>query len=113
MTEDQYQQIRQFVKLNKHLYPQHMKHLKAVLNDAKNIRNRVFSFKARVIKYSRVHERYNSLNTENALNVLFLELKAAKLEFSKFLFDTSNYSSYQSNISDREKYDTSRTEERP
>ncbi len=104
MTEDQYQQIRQFVKIEgKYLEPKQLQQLKHILNDAKNIRNRIFFHKSKVMSATRVFERTDTLLTRTYLENTMNALREVKIEFSKFLFDTSNYSSYQTNINDKER----------
>lgn len=105
MTEDQYQQLRQFIKLNgrylKKISPQQLINLKQVSNDAKNIRNRIFSHKSLVIKASRYYEKVSNINTLAYLNERIKSLHEIKTEFSKFFFETP----LSTIKSDREKHE--------
>lgn len=107
MTEDQYQQLRQFIKYNgKYISIEQLRKLKDVSNDAKNIRNRVFSVKHRVIQATRAYERYDTEKSKSYMEYSLEELKNVKTEFSKFLFDTSA-NRYDTIKSDRERNEVS------
>ena len=61
MTESQYQSIRAFVEQNKNkLDEDQLSKLKDVLRQARDIRNRIFSWKQKVIDSTRLHERYDT-----------------------------------------------------
>lgn len=90
MTEDQYQQLRGFIKYSgKYISPDQLQQLKDVSTEAKNIRNRVFYWKQQVIDATRSHERFDTDKTKGWMDNVMIELKRVKKEFAEFFFDTS------------------------